>query len=44
MSSMLADIDATCASLGYNDGKQYIAEPDALSGLKVILQRCSLKM
>lgn len=32
---MLADIDATCASLGYNDGNQYIADPEALSGLKV---------
>lgn len=35
MSVMLADIDATCASLGYHDGKNYIPEPDALQGLKV---------
>lgn len=32
---MLADIDATCASLGYYDGTNYIPEPDALQGLKV---------
>lgn len=36
MSIMLADIDATCASLGYYDGKNYVPEPDALQGLKVI--------
>lgn len=36
MSSMLADIDATCASLGYDDGSQYIADPEALAGLKVV--------
>lgn len=35
MSNMLADIDATCASLGYYDGQTYIAEIDALQGLKV---------
>lgn len=35
MSIMLADIDATCASLGYYDGKIYIPEPDALQALKV---------
>lgn len=35
MSVMLADIDATCASLGYYDGKTYVPEPDALQGLKV---------
>lgn len=35
MSMMLADIDATCASLGYYDGSKYIPEPDALQGLKV---------
>lgn len=39
MSIMLADIDATCASLGYYDGKTYLSEPDALQGLKVILIR-----
>lgn len=32
---MLADIDATCASLGYFDGATYLPEPDALQGLKV---------
>lgn len=35
MSIMLADIDATCASLGYYDGKNYVPEADALPGLKV---------
>lgn len=35
MSIVLADIDATCASLGYYDGKTYVPEPDALQGLKV---------
>lgn len=40
MSIMLADIDATCASLGYYDGKNYVPEPDALQGLKVTF--CSL--
>lgn len=35
MSVMLADIDATCASLGYYDGKNYVPEPGALQGLKV---------
>lgn len=39
MSIMLADIDATCASLGYYDGKNYVPEPDALLGLKVIFNR-----
>ncbi|KAH8385954.1 hypothetical protein KR200_008204 [Drosophila serrata] len=35
MSVLLADIDATCASLGYSDGQKYQAEPDAAEGLKV---------
>lgn len=35
MSILLADIDATCASLGYNDGTRYHIEPDSLQGLKV---------
>lgn len=35
MSVLLADIDATCAALGYSDGQQYQAEPDAIQGLKV---------
>lgn len=35
MSILLADIDATCASLGYNDGDQYYIEQDALQSLKV---------
>lgn len=36
MSTIIADIDATCASLGYFDGKKYISDPDALQGLKVL--------
>ena len=35
MSLLLADIDATCAALGYSDGERYQAEPDAIQGLKV---------
>lgn len=35
MSALLADIDATCASLGYNDGNVYHPDPDAIQGLKV---------
>lgn len=35
MSILLADIDATCAALGYNDGIKYQADPDAIQGLKV---------
>lgn len=35
MSVMFADIDATCAALGYYDGKTYVPEPNALHGLKV---------
>lgn len=35
MSVLLADIDATCASLGYNDGTTYHIEADSLQGLKV---------
>lgn len=35
MSIILADIDATCASLGYYDGKTYVPEPTALHELKV---------
>lgn len=35
MSILLADIDATCASLGYNDGSKYYIEEDALQSLKV---------
>lgn len=37
MSTMLADIDATSASLGYFDGNKYIADPEALLSLKVSL-------
>lgn len=37
MSVLLADIDATCAALGYSDGQKYQAEPDAIQGLKVII-------
>lgn len=43
MSIMLADIDATCASLGYYDGKNYVPEPDALQGLKVIYSKICMK-
>lgn len=35
MSILLADIDATIASLGYNDGTRYHIEADSLQGLKV---------
>lgn len=35
MAAMLADIDATCASLGYYDGTNYIPEKDSLQCLKV---------
>lgn len=35
MSILLADIDATCAALGYDDGIKYQADPDAIQGLKV---------
>lgn len=35
MSALLADIDATCASLGYYDGTTYHPESDSLQGLKV---------
>lgn len=37
MSIVLADIDATCSSLGYYDGKTYIPDPDALQSLRVIV-------
>lgn len=37
MSALLADIDATCAALGYYDGTTYHPEPDSLQGLKVCL-------
>ncbi|XP_065358652.1 protein timeless homolog [Calliphora vicina] len=37
MSVLLADIDATCAALGYSDGQQYQAEPDAIQGLKHLI-------
>lgn len=39
MSILLADIDATCAALGYNDGIKYQADPDAIQGLKVSVDR-----
>jgi hypothetical protein len=35
MSILLADIDATCSSLGYHDGTKYLIEEDALQSLKV---------
>ncbi|EDW97197.2 protein timeless homolog [Drosophila yakuba] len=37
MSILLADIDATCAALGYSDGQKYQAEPDAAEGLKHLI-------
>ncbi|SPP87904.1 protein timeless homolog [Drosophila guanche] len=37
MSVLLADIDATCAALGYSDGELYQAEPDAAEGLKHLI-------
>lgn len=37
MSALLADIDATCAALGYNDGTTYHPEPDSLHGLKHLI-------
>ncbi|XP_046806289.1 protein timeless homolog [Lucilia cuprina] len=37
MSVLLADIDATCAALGYSDGQRYQAEPDAIQGLKHLI-------
>lgn len=37
MSILLADIDATCAALGYSDGNKYLAEPDAIQGLKHLI-------
>ncbi|BFF90723.1 protein timeless homolog [Drosophila madeirensis] len=37
MSVLLADIDATCAALGYSDGERYQAEPDAAEGLKHLI-------
>lgn len=39
MSVLLADIDATCAALGFNDGNVYHCEDDALQGLKVGLNQ-----
>lgn len=37
MSLLLADIDATCAALGFFDGTTYHIEPDTLQGLKVFI-------
>uniref|UniRef100_A0A0K8V7G8 Protein timeless n=1 Tax=Bactrocera latifrons TaxID=174628 RepID=A0A0K8V7G8_BACLA len=37
MSILLADIDATCAALGYYDNERYLAEPDALQGLRHLI-------
>ncbi|XP_023158675.1 protein timeless homolog [Ceratitis capitata] len=37
MSVLLADIDATCAALGYYDNDRYLAEPDALQGLRHLI-------
>lgn len=35
MSILLADIDATCSSLGHHAGDKYYAEEDAIQSLKV---------
>lgn len=32
---LLADIDATCSSIGYFDGTKYYIEDDTLQSLKV---------
>ncbi|KAH8250250.1 hypothetical protein KR026_009029 [Drosophila bipectinata] len=37
MSILLANIDATCAALGYTDGDKYEAEPDAADSLKHLI-------
>ncbi|XP_065094550.1 protein timeless homolog [Ochlerotatus camptorhynchus] len=37
MSILLADIDATCSSLGWDDGCKYHMEPDAIMGLKHLI-------
>ncbi|XP_055604879.1 protein timeless homolog [Uranotaenia lowii] len=37
MSILLADIDATCSSLGWDDGSKYYMEPDAIQGLKHLI-------
>ncbi|XP_001953059.3 protein timeless homolog [Drosophila ananassae] len=37
MSILLANIDATCAALGYSDGNKYQAEPDAADALKHLI-------
>ncbi|XP_017110468.1 protein timeless homolog [Drosophila elegans] len=37
MSVLLADLDATCAALGYSDGQKYQAEPDAAESLKHLI-------
>jgi timeless len=42
MSLLLADIDATCSSLGCYDGNKYYAEGDAVQGLKVFLEKIIL--
>lgn len=35
MSILLADINATCSSLGRHDGNKYYIEEDAIQSLKV---------
>ncbi|XP_055616681.1 protein timeless homolog [Toxorhynchites rutilus septentrionalis] len=37
MSVLLADVDATCSSLGWDDGSKYHMEPDAIQGLKHLI-------
>lgn len=35
MSVLLADIDATCSSLGFHDGTKYYKDEDTMQSLKV---------
>lgn len=45
MSILLADIDATCSSLGQYDGNKYIIQFDAIQSLKVkIIIFCYLQL
>jgi hypothetical protein len=40
MSYLLADIDATCSSLGNFDGNLYYISDDSISSLKVSFIKC----
>ncbi|XP_026479584.1 protein timeless homolog [Ctenocephalides felis] len=37
MATLLTDLDATCANLGYHEPDRYYAEPDALQNLKHLI-------